>query len=481
MKERTRSITRYVIPGAIIVLVVIVTIWWFSSPSRSIARSPQQDVRSTTVSRGTMQVTVSVSGHLEPRSSVDLTFESPGEVAEVAVDVGERVSAGEPLARLDTRQLAVQVHQAEAALEMIEAQLAQAKAGPRPQEVASAEANLRAAEAQVNRAAADLAQVTRGASEAQIAAAEAQVAAAELQYRVTLIAHDRVMQQTEDSTRREQARNDLYAAEKALAAAQAQLDELLAGADAESIQAMRANLAAAQAQRDAAQAQLDLLKAGATPKQIEELEGQVAQAQASLAMAELALERATLRAPFDGIVAAIYITPGEMTPVGLPAITLLDDSAFRLVAQADEMDVGQLIPGQSTQVTMEAFPDVTLTGRLEHIAPAATMEGGVVYYELTIVLDPTDLPLRADMTANATILVDELEDVLLLPTWVVRVDHDTGQTYVNQRVDGQVVRTDITVGVRHDGSVQILSGLSEGEEVIWVNESGFGFGGSGGE
>jgi len=85
------------------------------------------------------------------------------------------------------------------------------------------------------------------------------------------------------------------------------------------------------------------------------------------------------------------------------------------------------------------------------------------------------------MTANATILVDELEDVLLLPTWVVRVDHDTGQTYVNQRVDGQVVRTDITVGVRHDGSVQILSGLSEGEEVIWVNESGFGFGGSGGE
>ncbi|HDD24669.1 MAG TPA: HlyD family efflux transporter periplasmic adaptor subunit, partial [Chloroflexi bacterium] len=358
MKERTRSIARYVIPGAIIVLVVIVTIWWFSSPSRSIARSPQQDVRSTTVSRGTMQVTVSVSGHLEPRSSVDLTFESPGEVAEVAVDVGERVSAGEPLARLDTRQLAVQVHQAEAALEMIEAQLAQAKAGPRPQEVASAEANLRAAEAQVNRAAADLAQVTRGASEAQIAAAEAQVAAAELQYRVTLIAHDRVMQQTEDSTRREQARNDLYAAEKALAAAQAQLDELLAGADAESIQAMRANLAAAQAQRDAAQAQLDLLKAGATPKQIEELEGQVAQAQASLAMAELALERATLRAPFDGIVAAIYITPGEMPPTGLPAITLLDDSAFRLVAQADEMDVGQLIPGQSAQVTVEAFPDV---------------------------------------------------------------------------------------------------------------------------
>jgi len=66
--------------------------------------------------------------------------------------------------------------------------------------------------------------------------------------------------------------------------------------------------------------------------------------------------------------------------------------------------------------------------------------------------------------------------VLKIPTWVVRVDQDTGQTYVHQRVGGEVVRTDVTLGVRHEGVAQVLGGLSEGDEAIWVQESAFGFG-----
>jgi HlyD family secretion protein len=165
-----------------------------------------------------------------------------------------------------------------------------------------------------------------------------------------------------------------------------------------------------------------------------------------------------------------------MASAGLPAITLLDTSNFHMTVGVDEIDVGKLAVGQSARITLDALPDTVITGLVERIAPAATLEGGVVIYDVVIALDPIDAPIRADMTANATIIVEELADVLKIPTWVVRVDRDTGQTYVHQRVGEEVVRTDVTLGVRHEGVAQVLSGLSEGDEAIWVQESMFGFG-----
>jgi HlyD family secretion protein len=342
--------------------------------------------------------------------------------------------------------------------------------------VAAAEANLRAVESEMNGAAANRDQIVTGPTEAQIAAAEAQVAEMELQQRLALIAHDRTIAETEDKEKREQVRYDLWTADKALAAAQAQLDELLAGADTNAVRAAQANVLAAVAQRDAVQAQLDLVLAGATEEQSTDVEAQVAQARAALALAELSLDRATLRTPFDGVVAAVNVTPGEMASATMPAFTVLDTSGFRMTVDVDEIDVGRLAVGQAAQVTLDALPDVVITGVVERIAPAATIVGGVVYYNVIIELDPTDAPIRADMTANVTIVVGELADVLMIPTWVVRVDDSTGQTFVNQQVGDEIARTDVELGVRHEGFAQVLDGLSEGDEVIWVPESGFGFG-----
>jgi HlyD family secretion protein len=464
-----RRIVLYVLLAVVVVAAVSGVLYLRTQQTPS----SEQETRSAIVERGTLLVAVSASGSVEPRTRVHLAFEVPGEVLEVQVKVGDKVERGDVLAQLDANQLALQVQQAEAALARAEAQLVQLRDGPRPGEVAAAEANVRGAEAQVNVAAANRDQLVVGASDAQIAAAEAQVAAAELQHRVTLIAHDRTFKETNDGDRREQARYDLYAADEALAAAQAQLDELLAGADADAVRAANASVAAAAAQRDAAQAQLDLLLAGSTEEQLADVEAQVAQARAALELAELSLEKTTLHAPFDGVVAAINVTAGEMASAGF---TLLDASNFHMTVGVDEIDVGKLAVGQSAQITLDALPDFVITGLVERIAPAATLEGGVVTYDVVIALDPTGAPIRADMTANATIIVEELADVLKIPTWVVRVDRDTGQTYVHQRVGEEVVRTDVTLGVRHEGVAQVLSGLSEGDEAIWVQESMFGFG-----
>jgi len=461
-----------------IILVAAVVIGAVAWRGRQAGQSEQQEIRSAVVERGTMLVAVSASGSIEPQARAALSFESPGEVVEAPVAVGDRVAAGDVLARLDTAQLELQARQAEAALAMAEAQLAQLRDGAQPEEIASAEANVRAAEAQVSAAAASYNQVAAGAGDAQIGAVEVQVASAELQWKAAQIAYDMEMREEQNEAGKDQANYDLYAAEKALTAAQAQLDEVMAGADSDAVRAAQFNVAAVQAQRDAAQAQLDLLLAGAAMEQIADAEAQVEQARVALALAELAVERATLRAPFDGLVADVNVTVGEMASSALPAVTIIDVSHFRLTVSVDEIDVGRLSPGQPVEVTLDALPAANgleqsaVAGSVERIAPAATILGGVVYYDVVIELSPTDAPIRADMTANATIVAEELAGVLMLPTWVVRVDSDTGQTYVNQRVGGEIVRTDVELGVRHAGTAQVLSGLAEGDQAIWVQETG---------
>lgn len=473
--------TLYVILGVAIVAVVVGALVWRSR----LAAQPEEQTRSALVERGTMLVAVSASGSVEPQTRVNLAFESPGRVTEVTVEVGDTVAAGDVLARLDDRQLALQVQQAQAALALAEAQLDQLQAGPQSEEVEMAEANLRAVQAQVSAAAADLDQLEAGPDDAQTAAANADLASALAQQKVAQDTHEMTLKCVSFTlptgekrricpalgTPEEQARYNLQAADKALAAAQARVDELLAGADADQVRATQSNVWAAAAQRDAAQAQLDLLLAGATDEQIADAEAQVAQAQAALEVAELSVEDATLRAPFDGVVANVNVTAGQMASTGLPAITLLDTSRFRVGVSLDEIDVGQLAEGQATQVTLEALPDIVITGAVERIAPVATLEGGVVYYDVDIALAPTDAPIRADMTANVTILVEEFTDVLKIPTWVVRVDRDTGQTYVHRQIGGEIERVDVVLGVRHEGFAQVLDGLAEGDEVVWASDS----------
>lgn len=470
--------TLYGIAGvALIAAVVAVVIWQVRL--RTQVAEPQ---RSAVVERGPMRVVVAASGQVVPIAQTSLTFEAPGQVAEVAVRVGDRVTAGQVLARMDTRQLELQVQQAQAGLLAAEAQLAMLQADPKAAEVASAEANLRSAEASLSAAAAGLDQVLNSVTQADVAAAETQLASAQMQERLALQEYDTVVKEVGNDTgeqavqRREQAGYKLLTARQQLEAAQAALDDLLAGADADSVRAARANLAAAQAQRDAAQAQFDLLGAGTTREKVAEVEAQVEQARAAVALAQLSVARATLTAPFDGEVSAVNAEVGEMAMVGRPAFVLLDTSHFRLNVSVDEIDVVELTIGQQVDVVLDAFPDVTLTGVVARIAPTAHLEGGVTYYDAVIDLERGDVAIRADMTATASMLIEELPDVLTIPTSIVQLDQITGQPYVYRQVEpGEYQRVDVSLGVLHEGRVEVLDGLAEGETVYWVEEQAYPF------
>jgi multidrug efflux pump subunit AcrA (membrane-fusion protein) len=362
---------------------------------------------------------VVASGEVVPAQTADLSFTVSGLVQTVAVKEGNEVQPGQLLVRLETGILEANVAQAEAALAAAQAQLELLNAGPRPGEISAAQAQLQAAEAALVQAAAQRDQPDLGASDAEIADAQAQVAATMADQRQAAEFHDKTMTCVNVrlpsgekkkicpalGTYEEQARFSLHAADEAQAAAQAQLDALLDGGDAE-LWAAQAGVQAATAQRDAAQAQLDLLQAGPSAEEVAVTQAAVDQAQAALDTAHAALDLASLCAPAAGIISALEVSPGESVVPGQAVLTLADLHHLQIhTTDLSERDMTQVAAGQSATVYVESL-DATVDGQVVRIAPRATTVGGDVVY--TVVVDLVDPPagLRWGMSVEVQILTE---------------------------------------------------------------------------
>ncbi len=431
----------------------------------------QTGAETAVVERGTLHVTVGGTGNLVPISEVALAFTAGGQLAEVLVEEGQTVEAGQALARLDTDELAWDVAQAEAGLAHAEGQLAELLASPRPEDVAVQEANLAAAQGRVSAAVANRDQVIADPDEAEVAAAEAQVAAAELEHRNALITYDRIEGNGDDKDR---AHHDLWAAEVGVEAAQKQLDEVLVGADADEVRAAQANVASAVARRDAVQAQLDLLLVGPTDEQVQAAEAAVEQARVALEQAQVRLQKATLVAPASGTISSLGVDAGEMVAPGQTIVVLSDLSALEVDVDLDETDVARVVVGQPATVTLDAFPGVELTGEVTYSAPDALVLSGVVLYPVTVRLSPEALihrGVRAGMTAEVEITTASREDALIVPLRAVRTEGQ--RAYVTRVVGEGVEQVEVELGLTTETQAEILGGvdgtsIAEGDAIVVV-------------
>lgn len=350
---------------------------------------------------------VSVTGEVVPAVWATLSAQTSGTVMEVLVEPGDEVDEGDVLIRLDPTDARLAVQQAEAALQAARAQLAQLRAGAKPEEIAAAEAQLRAAEAALAQAIAQRDLVVAGATEAEIAAAQAQLAAALAEEKAARDAYDHLRQAGIHGWMEEQALLRVRAAEEARAAAEARLEQLKAGSSAE-IRAAEAAVQAAAAQRDIARAQLELLRAGASEEEIAAAEAEVARAQAALETARVALARCEVRAPFAGTVGLVHVRSGELVNPGQPVITLGDLSTLRVeTTDLDEVDVARVHVGQRATVTFDAIPERVFTGRVTRISPMAQPGAAGVHYTVIVELDEMDPGIRWGMTAFVDIEVEE--------------------------------------------------------------------------
>ena len=459
--------------GWIVLAVVLVIagigvgVWRFAgSGGPALADDNVSDT--ATVRRGDLVVTIDGVGAVSPAEQASLAFLSGGEVAEVLVGEGETVEAGQPLIRLDTSDLTLRLARSEASLTIAEKQLEQLLAPLSEEEIASQEANVASVNSQVVNAVASRDDTLAGSTEAEIAAAESQVMSAKLQVEVAQDAYDRIDESNEDS--KEAANYDLYVAKEAYRAAQVQLDVLLVGADANELRAANANVSAAVAQRDAAQAQLDELLAGATAEQIQAAEASVDQARVARDRVQLLLDQARLVASMDGVVTSAHVEVGELVNPGQELIVLSDLGTLEVDVNLDEVDVARAALGQEAVLTLDAFPGVELPGTVKYIAPKGTTAGGTVVFRVTVELASVNLDVRSGMTADVEIVTAVREDALLIP--LRAVDVENGQATVTRVIGQSTERVAVELGVSSDIEIEILDGLSEGDEVLLVARTG---------
>lgn len=454
---------------------------------------------------GDLATQISASGQLLPQRSVRLSLDMAGRVKAVSVRVGDEVRAGDVLVQLETDALERSVRTAEQSLIIQEANLAQLRQPPTPEEIAAAEAAVASAQAQLDdllagpsqaeinqaQAALESARAALRAATARYAALDDQLVVAQkevdnaksslgfAQYRYDAVVNN---WQTADyapySPQAEQLENAKvnynvavanYNLKKAdindssLRSAQAQVAQAEASL-ASLTKPKTTQIASARSQLAQAQSNLAKLLAGTNDDKIAVAEAQVEQARISLQEAQAKLVKATLVAPFDGVITAVNLAEGEWAS-GL-AVEMVDMGSLEVVLDVDEVDIGAISMGQAAQITLEAWPGQPLDGQVVAIAPQARSSGGLTTYQVRLSVQAGNLPIRAGMTANAELVTAQREHVLLAPNRAIIADRQAGKYYVNLLAGDQVVRVEISVGLRDKDHTEILSGLQDGDNLV---------------
>jgi HlyD family secretion protein len=360
---------------------------------------------------------VSASGKLLPARWASLSFSSGGYVTKVEVQAGDKVEAGQVLAQLDDVDARLAKAQADAALQMAQAQLAQLEAGARPEEIARQKQVVQAAQAALAGASARLEQLQQGARSAELAEAESALRQAQAEWRIVFDSYDAVTT-GRDMVKaynvrggglgelEESLRYQFQAATQAVTAAQARLDQLKAGPTGAELRAAQSEVVAAQARLVSTQAQLDQMQAGPTAEQTAVSEANVAQMKAAAELAQATLDKTQLVAPFGGTVGGVYARAGEMMSPGQAVLSLGDLTVLRVeTTDLSEVDVARVAVGQPVSVTFDGLPGKTLQGRVMRIAPMSSSGQGGVNYTVIVELDQLDPALKWGMTAFTDIQV----------------------------------------------------------------------------
>jgi multidrug efflux pump subunit AcrA (membrane-fusion protein) len=193
-------------------------------------------------------------------------------------------------------------------------------------------------------------------------------------------------------------------------------------------------------------------------------DSELALAQAKYDAAKAVLESLEIDAPFDGIVLAVSAKIGETYQAEATLFTVGDPKALEVLANVTEEDYPLLVIGQDAEVYFDARPEVNVQGKVERIIPKR-IEGDHPLYNIYISLKEIPDGLADGMTADTAITIAKRENVLCLPRAVVRASG--GDKTTIKVWDGSAeVTKEITIGLRGDTYVEIVSGLSEGEPVV---------------
>ncbi len=323
-------------------------------------------VRTALVEKGEVNSFLKVTGVVEANETVRVTSEIMGQAKEVKVKDGEEVNKGDILIVLGDEQIKIQVAQAQATLDSVQASYDKIKSGARPQEIKQAESAV--LQAKINRDSAE-------ENYLRMKKLFTEKAISEQQY--------------------EQAKNQYEIAD---------------------------------VQYQSAQESYELVIEGAAEEDVKSVEAQVRQTKSALDMAKYQLKNTQVTAPISGKVTSITVSSGEMVSPSIPLLSIIDVSRIFVRVGISEKDISKIKESQTVDLKIDAFPEEKFQGEVVSKGVAVDQISKTLEVKIEILKPEVDIPVG--VFARGDILVKTNQDALIISSSALTRKKDGIYVYV---------------------------------------------------
>jgi HlyD family secretion protein len=375
------------------------------------------------VQRGDLALSVVATGSVVPVSTVEVKSKASGLVKNLMVEEGDAVRAGQTLIELDKELLQAQLREAEANLMAAQARLQEAES-----EVSSAATMKKKLQLDLRNLEGNLEFIGR-----------------QLKRQENMFDEKLIPRSDYEKTER-----DL---QDASLKAEALKSELL---------------------------MQDARIQGAT-KAVNRVRAEVVQSEANLDRQRENLSNATITSPIAGKLLKRHVEVGDavssILQLGSQAtllLTLGDMTEVFVEGRVDEADIGKVFVGQECRVKVDSYRERTFPGRVTRIAPMGEKIDNVIGFKVRVSITDTEQILRAEMSANAEIIIQEKRNILIVPESAIIYDklRKTYAQVYDPSAEGMKRRVPIEVGISNGTSTEVVGGLTDGDQVVRGDKGG---------
>ena len=470
--RRTRGLSQGLMPLALIAGLVALGAWAMRvstiRKAEAARRQEERAIATTRVGRGAFEVLVTAVGRLEAVQSLPVVTEVSGQVVQI-VPNGVRVKPGDVIAQLDIPRMARTLRQ-----QLAEYQQAMAEMQARQQELAT---RVEQARLDLDRAQRELDQFV-AQQESELAEKRAQLEFDQGMKELTLQRYERKKKLAAESLipgqEIELAEADIKAKEYNV---ERQTKDLALDTERKASEKLDKEAAVQRAQSELRRAQME------QQFEAQNLMMRVQINQQQLDRARHQVEKATIRAPADGIVVLVeqregmssrVLEAGDRVWEGRTVAELPDLTKMRVVVDVPQAQARKVKRKQQVRITLEALPGLELEGEVTEIAQTAGepergrgrmgIPGGEKGFRTEILIkDTKGAALRPGMTANVAIIVERIRDAITVPLVCVFDRDDRKVVYV--RREGHFEAVEVQLGPDNQDVVVIRKGLKGGEEI----------------
>jgi len=507
----------------ILIFIVLVTILIFGIYQGLFKKRKAPFIIEKVISGNILQW-VSATGTVKIGEEINLSFKNTGRIEKIYVKVGNEVDSTTALAKLDTNQLSIQFQEAKASLEVAQANLDKLLAGPSLEEIKVSETEVKNAQISLTIAQENLknsyedalitlddsylklynslntvdliqrtyfnttdqesikVKETKGNIESTMSRAKSYLDIAKndsknenidialSEMKKSLDTTSKALTTVRESCETPVYQNKVSSTDKtSLDTQRTNINTALTNItnSQQTISSMKLSVEATEGQLQKAKDNLALVVAKPRQEDIDLYQAQIKQAQAQIQLLENQIEDTILKSPIEGKITKINKRIGEIVQPVLAesVISILPVSPFQIKVDIYEEDIVKINVGNPADITLTAFPNEILKGKVISIDPAEKLIEGIVYYEVTIDFEEAREGIKPGMTADLVIKTFTKENVLIIPERAIQ--KKDGKNIVSILRGKKIEQREIEIGLKGSNDmVEIISGLKEEEVVV---------------